>query len=58
MGPSPDVVILTVLPVEFQAVSALLRERSTVVHPEGTRCIEIRAPGKVDNCQIGVAGYN
>ncbi|WP_328840316.1 hypothetical protein [Streptomyces europaeiscabiei] len=45
MGPSTDVVILTALPVEFQAVSALLRERSTLVHPEGTRCVAGILPG-------------
>ncbi|MFF9485480.1 hypothetical protein [Streptomyces sp. NPDC014676] len=45
MEPSVDVVILTALSVEFQAVSALLRERSTLVHSEGTRFVAGTLPG-------------
>ncbi|MBV1936594.1 5'-methylthioadenosine/S-adenosylhomocysteine nucleosidase [Streptomyces sp. BV286] len=45
MGASADVVILTALPVEFQAVLALLHDRSTLVHPEGTRCVVGTLPG-------------
>ncbi|MCX4741895.1 5'-methylthioadenosine/S-adenosylhomocysteine nucleosidase family protein [Streptomyces antibioticus] len=56
MDPSADVVILTALPVEFQAVLALLRERSTLVHPEGTRCVVGTLPGATGTVAVARIG--
>ncbi|MFI0761934.1 hypothetical protein ACH4PX_31585 [Streptomyces anulatus] len=45
MEPSADVVVLTALPVEFRAVSRLLRDRMTLVHPQGTSFVKGTLPG-------------
>ncbi|MFD3653243.1 hypothetical protein [Streptomyces sp. NPDC058620] len=45
MEPSSDVVVLTALPVEFRAVLHLLRDQSTLVHPQGTSLVKGTLPG-------------
>lgn len=45
MEPSADVVVLTALPVEFRAVSHLLHDQSTLVHPQGTSLVKGKLPG-------------
>ncbi|MGW9396392.1 5'-methylthioadenosine/S-adenosylhomocysteine nucleosidase family protein [Streptomyces sp. NPDC055642] len=37
--------VLTALPVEFRALSHLLLDRSTLVHPQGTSLVKGRLPG-------------
>ncbi|MFJ3931762.1 hypothetical protein [Streptomyces sp. NPDC090029] len=45
MEPSADVVVLTALSVEFRALSHLLRDQSTLVHPQGTSLVKGTLPG-------------
>ncbi|WP_443075184.1 5'-methylthioadenosine/S-adenosylhomocysteine nucleosidase family protein [Streptomyces sp. NBC_01483] len=54
--PSADVVVLTALPVEFQAVLLLLRDQSTLVHPEGTRFVQGALPGVAGTVAISRIG--
>ncbi|MEU6012106.1 hypothetical protein [Streptomyces sp. NPDC047453] len=56
MEPSADVVVLTALPVEFQAVSVLLRDKSTLVHPEGTRFVKGTLPGAAGTIAVARIG--
>lgn len=56
MEPQADVVILTALVVEFEAVSALLREKSQLVHPEGTRFVKGTLPGAAGTVAVARIG--
>jgi nucleoside phosphorylase len=50
------VVILTALPVEFQAVLALLRDQSSLVHAQGTRFVKGRLPGSAATIAVARIG--
>ncbi|WLW52066.1 effector-associated domain 2-containing protein [Streptomyces sp. YU58] len=56
MESSADVVILTALPVEFKAVTALLRDQSVLVHPEGTRFVRGALPGVAGTVAVSRVG--
>jgi nucleoside phosphorylase len=56
MEPSADIVILTALPVEFQAVSVLLRDQRTLVHPEGTRFVRGTLPAVAGTVAVARVG--
>ncbi|MGA5505829.1 nucleosidase [Streptomyces umbrinus] len=56
MEPSADVVILTALPVELQAVLLLLLDQSTLVHPEGTRFVKGTLPGVAGTVAVARIG--
>ncbi|MFF3995521.1 hypothetical protein ACFYX8_19805 [Streptomyces cyaneofuscatus] len=56
MESSADVVVLTALPVEFRAVSHLLRDRSTLGHPQGTSLVKGTLPGVGGTVAVGRIG--
>lgn len=56
MGSIADVVILTALPIELQAVLALLCEQSPHVLPEGTRFVAGTLPGATGTIAVARIG--